>query len=129
MRVLLPGRAFYRAEPSGGAQFNSNAKLLKARPRMRARARISRPCTPTHARALQVVRAVLVAGLYPQLVRAQSEPGKPAKFETRRFGEVGLGRSDRPAWRGAARRGTRHVAHRAPRCHTARHVLQCARDR
>ncbi len=86
MRVLLPGRAFYRAEPSGGAQFNSNAQLLKARPRMRVRAHR----TPTHVPARQVVRAVLVAGLYPQLVRAQSEPGKPAKFETRRFGEVGL---------------------------------------
>ena len=88
--VSAAGRAFYRAEPSGGAVFNRNAHLPK------------------------VVRAVLVAGLYPQLVRAQSEPGKPTKFETRRFGEARSRRQRLPVaacdiQRAACQRTTRRL--------------------
>ena len=36
----------------------------------------------------RVVRSIVVAGLYPQVVKATIEPPKPAKLESRKFGEV-----------------------------------------
>jgi hypothetical protein len=59
-------RSFYRTEPSGGAYFNENSGNLK------------------------LVKAILVAGLYPQVAKAvpSGVPDKPAKVSTRKDGAV-----------------------------------------